>query len=174
MPADSEQRPMGSQPVRTTFPVSVVMERRPIHDNQWITESWQAIGVTVGSSYEGRQENPVPLVTNDSVTQCLWHGLRTELFADEAESYYHNLMVPNPGCYVIVRPADNGTPKPILVTLSFDAAQAYLEGDETVYSVALPPELYRAAEAFVIEHYVPEKRKKRKRVSWKEQTNART
>lgn len=174
MPADRKQQLMGSQAHRTTFPVSVVMERRPIHDNQWATESWQAIGVTVGSAYQGQHENPVPLVENDSVTQILWHGLLVELFADEAESYYHNLMVPSPGCYVIVRPAADGTPQPILVTLSFDAAQAYQEGDETVHSVTLPPELYRAAEAFVIEHYVPEKRKKRKRDSWKEQTNARS
>ena len=172
MPDDREQQPLGSQPLRTTFPVSVVMERRPIHDNRWTTESWQAIGVTVGSTHDGLKENPVPLVSNGSVTQFLWHGLRIELFADEAESYYHNLTVPNPGCYVIARPADNGKPEPVLVTLSFDAAQAYQEGDETVYSVALPPELYRAAEAFVIEHYVPEKRKKRKRDNWKEQSNA--
>ena len=58
-------------------------------------------------------------------------------------------------------------PRPVLVTVSFDAGQAYLEGGETVYSVPLPPQLYRAAEAFVLAHYVPEKRRKRERQDWK-------
>ncbi len=174
MPADSEQQQTGFGPIRTTFPVSVVMERRPIDGNRWATESWKAIGVIVGSAYEGQEQNPVLLVESDSVARFLWHGLRVELFVDEAESYYHNLMVPAPGCYVIVRTADDGIPEPVIVTLSFDAAQSYQEGDETVYSVTLPPELYRAAEAFVIEHYVPEKRKKRKRDNWKEQADVRT
>ncbi len=64
-------------------------------------------------------------------------------------------------------------PEPVLVTLSFDAGQAYLEGDETVYNVPLPPELYRATEAFVLAHYVPEKKNKRKLENWKEQAHVR-
>jgi hypothetical protein len=43
-----------------------------------------------------------------------------------------------------------------------------METDEIVETVAMPPELYRWAERFVLEHYVPEKRKKRKRDNWKE------
>jgi hypothetical protein len=64
-------------------------------------------------------------------------------------------------------------PEPVLVTLSFDAGQAYQEADETVYAVPLPPELYRAAEAFVIAHYVPEKKRKRKLENWKGEAHER-
>ena len=173
MPASREQTETGIGAGATVFPVSVIMERRPVHGNRWVTESWQAIGVTVGAARQGQAENPLPLIEDGGVARFLWSGLRVELFADEAESYYHNLMVPNPGCYVIVRPLDDGTPEPFLVTLSFDAAQAYQEGDETAYNVPLPPELYRAAEAFVIAHYVPEKKKKRKLDNWKGQAHAR-
>ena len=95
------------------------------------------------------------------------------LYRDEAESYYHNLMVGIPGCYVVVREREDGMPEPVLVTLSFDAGQAYLEGDEAVYNVPLPPELCRAAEAFVLAHYVPEKKEKRKLDNWKEQAHGR-
>lgn len=151
-----------------SFPVSVIMERRRISGNRWITESWHALGVTVGDLSGPGSGEPRLLVEGPRAAQYLWTGLRVELFPDEAESYYHNLTVDSPGCYVLARTQDDGMPRPVLVTLSFDAGQAYQEGGETVYSVPLPPELYRAAEAFVLAHYVPEKRRKRERQDWKQ------
>ena len=177
------------------IPVSVIMERRRIQDSPWVTESWQALGVTVGHMAvpaPGRQSGPqsdppagrepgergereagagplgpLLLVQGSAAAQYLWTGLRVDFFPDEAESYYHNLMVAAPGCYIVARPGPDGMLRPVLVTVSFDAAQAYLEGGETVYSVPLPPELYRAAEAFVLANYVPEQRRKRERQDWK-------
>ena len=55
------------------------------------------------------------------------------------------------------------------VSLSFDEAHAYLEGDEQVYAVEIPPELYQWAEAFILTHYVATKKIKRKLKNWKEQ-----
>ena len=156
------------------FPVSVLMERRKVEGNPWISESWKALGVTVGTGPTAADcAGPLCLVSGAEAAQFLWTGLEVELFADEAESYYHNLMVGTPGCYIVVRTRSDGMPEPVLVSLSFDAGQAYQEGDETVYSVPLPPELYRAAEAFVIAHYVPEKKRKRKLENWKEAANER-
>ena len=43
-----------------------------------------------------------------------------------------------------------------------------MEADEVVESVAMPAELYRWVEQYVLENYLPEKRKKRKRDNWKE------
>jgi hypothetical protein len=147
------------------------MERRRVSGNRWVTDSWRAIGVTVGEggAPHAAGPGPVPIVEGPDLAQYLWRGLRVQLFADEAESYYHNLMVGTPGCYIVTRPDPNGLPRPVIVSLSFDAGQAYLEGDETVHAVPLPPELYRAAEAFVLAHYVPEKKTKRKRQNWKAQ-----
>ena len=48
-----------------------------------------------------------------------------------------------------------------------------MESDEAVESVAMPVELYRFVEQFVLEHYLPEKKKKRKRDNWKEGANER-
>ena len=53
-------------------------------------------------------------------------------------------------------------PVPVLVTLSFDEANAYGEGGATVYHVAIPAELYAWVERYVLTHYVPEKKYKRK------------
>ena len=60
-------------------------------------------------------------------------------------------------------------PDPFIVTLSFDEAHAYLEGEDDIFDVDVPPELYRWVEAFVLVNYAPEKRVKRKRKNWKEQ-----
>jgi hypothetical protein len=154
----------------SSFPVSVIMERRRVSDNRWLSERWSAIGVTVGGDQTEAEANPQVIVEGPDAAQCLWRGLTVDLFVDEAESYYHNLMVGTPGCYIVTRPRADGMPEPVIVSLSFDAGQAYSEGDETVHNVALPAELYRAAEAFVLAHYVPEKKKKRKRTNWKEQS----
>jgi hypothetical protein len=54
-----------------------------------------------------------------------------------------------------------------MVTLSYDEAAAYTEVEEEVFAVPMPPEVYRWVENYVLEHYVPEKRRKRKRVDWK-------
>jgi hypothetical protein len=61
---------------------------------------------------------------------------------------------------------------PFLVSLSFDEANAYQEGDGVVYAVAMPPELYRWCEHFVLDHYVPEKKKKRRLTDWRKAGDA--
>ena len=58
-------------------------------------------------------------------------------------------------------------PVPFLVSLSFDEAHAYLEGDDTVFAVDIPAEMYRWIESFVLAHYCPQQLKKRKRKNWK-------
>ena len=65
--------------------------------------------------------------------------------------------------------ADDGRPQPFLVSMSFDEAHAYLEGDDEIYAVDVPPELYRWTEAYVIANYFPEKKKKRKLRDWRAQ-----
>ena len=59
-------------------------------------------------------------------------------------------------------------PLPYLVSLSFDEVHAYLEGDEQIYSVPIPQQLYQWAEAFVLENYVAIKKTKRKLKNWHE------
>lgn len=60
-------------------------------------------------------------------------------------------------------------PVPYLVSLSFDEVHAYLEGDEQVFAVEIPPELYKWSEAFILTHYVATKKTKRKLKNWKTQ-----
>ena len=149
------------------FPVTVVMEKRPAQSSQWIDHVWQAVGITVGDAQDFEGDARVDNVDGES--QLQFHsGFQVSLFVDECGSYYHNLMSPSPKCYIIVRQdEEDDEPLPFLVSLSFDEAHAYLEGDDAVFTAEIPPELYRWTEAFVLAHYCPQKLKKRKRKDWR-------
>jgi hypothetical protein len=157
----------------SSFDVSVIMESRP-SSHLWADESWNAIGV-VAMSEPGQnsgKNREIKLIEQGDIKQFIYSGMKIRLHLDECESYYHNLMSPEPGCFIIASEEDadgneTNVPIPFLVSLSFDEAHAYLEGDATVYSVPIPPELYRWAEAYILENYAPEKRTKRKRTDWK-------
>jgi hypothetical protein len=151
------------------FPVSVILESRPAK-SEWLTESWRVIGITVGSRTDGVNEQPKVINRVGDVTQYICNGLSVALYKDECESYYHNIISPTPRCYVVAHVEDyDDPPDPFIVTLSFDEAHAYLEGEDDIFDVDVPPELYRWVEAFVLVNYAPEKRVKRKRKNWKEQ-----
>lgn len=152
-----------------SFPVSVIMQSKP-SSNQWVDEIWDAVGVVVLSDND--EADVKTIEQGDAGKQLIYSGLKVNLHLDECESYYHNLMSPQLGCFIVAREEDEDgndtdTPIPFLVSLSFDEAHAYLEGDDIVYSVPIPSELYQWTEAFVIQNYTAEKRRKRKRKDWK-------
>jgi len=154
------------------FPVIVVMERRPAEVSAWVDHIWKAVGVTVGNTLDSQHESMVE--QQDGFRLYIYPGYQVNLHIDECDSYYHNLMSPSPQCYVIVRQdEEDDEPRPFIVSLSFDEAHAYLEGDDTVFAVDMPAELYRWTESFVLTHYCPQQLKKRKRKDWRKQASER-
>ncbi len=151
--------------------VSVIMEKRAI-DHAWVDYSYRAIGVVVGESGGDRQIKKI--FTDGEVEHHLITGLVLELHEDECESYYHNLMSPKPGCFIVAEETNDPDemPLPYLVSMSFDEVHAYLEGDEQVYAVEIPAELYQWAEAFILTHYAATKKVKRKLKNWKQESGA--
>jgi len=145
--------------------LAVVMEKQP-STHPWADFRYDALGVVV------REDSDAKTVTriyqDGEVEHFLVTGLSLRLHLDECESYYHNLMSPEPGCFIVASQSDSDAemPLPYLVSLSFDEVHAYLEGDEQIYSVKIPPELYRWAEAYVLTHYVAIKKTKRKLKNW--------
>ena len=153
--------------------VSAVIEKR-VSDNPWIDFSYRAIGVIVGESAASRQIKSI--YEDGEVEHFLVSGLRVRLHEDECESYYHNLMSPKPSFYIVADTPDDPDemPVPYLVSMSFDEVHAYLEGDEQVYAVEIPAELYQWAEAFVLMHYVAVKKTKRKLKNWHGQAGSKS
>jgi hypothetical protein len=147
------------------FQVAVLMERRP-GATRWQPFTWTVAGLVAGEVAASSKSGPVAMPSGDGIRRTLWRGYEVALHADEAESYYFNLMSASPQAFVVVRYDEDGQPSPDLVTLCFDEANAYSEGDEELHNVPMPPELAKWLEAFVIAHYVPEKRIKRKRRPW--------
>jgi len=147
------------------FAVRVLMRPGRLHPQPWMPRTLEVIGVVADSDQAAPHELSVSAAGEDGIQ--IYRGLRVRLHLDEAESYYHNLTVDNPRCFVVTREDDAGEQAPFLVTLSYDEANAYLEGDDQVHAVDLAPELYRWVEAYVLSHYLPAQRKKRKRTEWK-------
>ena len=161
------------QDMPTHFPVVVLMQRQPSKIKFWSDYQWEAIGVMALADNVTQNTTPQLVHEDGQVQHLLYSGFDVHLYIDECESYYYNLISPAPRCYVIARNNEDNIPVPFLVSMSFDEAHAYMETDEEVYAVDVPPELYRWTEEFVLMYYAPEKRKKRKRDDWKNQDDKR-
>ena len=149
-------------------PVAVLVEYQVIHDNRWTDSRWVVTGVVAGEQFSDAGMHCKLVHSNDAGKHYLWTGLSIELHKDDAESFYCNLMSDNPGVFVICDEAQDEPLRPSIVTLSYSEATTYMETDQRVERVAMPAELYRWLEHYVLSNYVPEKKKKRKRVDWKE------
>lgn len=141
--------------------IAVVMQRIAL-ENRWVSEKWEAQGV-VPDAWEPREPREPRVIYEDGRRRhVLYTGLRLELFRDEAESYHLNLTSPEPRVFVLCR-ADDGPPKPALVTASYGEAARWMDGGETVEGVPMPPEIYAWVGAFVEQHYRPQPKKVRQR-----------
>jgi hypothetical protein len=176
MPETSDRNPIQDRkPLPNTFPVAVLLRFQETPDNPWQDGSWSVEGVVVteagAGSGSGRSEQE-PVHSSAGSRLYLSGGFQLELYPDDAESYYQNLMAERPAAFVLCDRLEDGRIQPRHVTLSYAEGSSFMEMEEEVYSVPLAPELHRWLEQYVLEHYVPEKKKKRKRDDWKETGSA--
>ena len=157
------------QPLPDRFTVAVLMERRR-GVTQWQPYVWAPIGLVAGAVAEGPVGVPLEMPADGDAIRELWRGFEVRLHRDELESFYHNLVSPQPLGFVIMREGESDRRLPALVTLCFDEANAYAEAGEQIEPVPMPPELVQWLEQFVVENYVPERRTRRERRAWKEET----
>lgn len=148
---------------REQLPVAVQLTRKPA-TNPWISVVWEVSGIVAGDGLDRDAAGITRVHEADGETRYLATGLSLRLHRDECESYYYNLVSESPTLFVVCRDPDSESdvPMPFLLTASFDAAAAYSEVDTPVHTVAMPPPVYEWVEAFVLDHYVPVKRIKRK------------
>ena len=157
-------------PLATTFPAVVVI-RRQAAVNRWQRHSWRLAEIVLGRS-DAHARSELQLRCDGE--RYIWSGLVLQLYKDQAESYYHNLLAPQPSVYVVTRRDELDCPEPFLVSASFDEAHAYMETDDgDAHALPLPPVLLEPLERFVLTHYVPEPRRKRRRQDWKNQAETR-
>ncbi|NVK31010.1 MAG: DUF3305 domain-containing protein [Gammaproteobacteria bacterium] len=135
---------------KVRWSIAVVFEQ--IESNsKWLSHQWRCVGVAPSHSI-------------DSVTSSgafLFHPSHIELHEDEVDGYFHNISAQRVKCFAAYS-LENDRPVIQCTTFSWDLADSYGQGECTVDAVPLPAELYPEFEAFVLEHYCPQPRKKRR------------
>jgi hypothetical protein len=155
---------------RLELPVTVLVECRQARSGRWLEEQWEAVAVMAGEDVLNDASSTTLVHEDAECRRYLWSGLKLKLYKDACESYWYNLMSGKPYLYVIcyMNESEDGveTLSPVLVSADQQEASGHMETDDRVFSVPMPEQVYLKVERFVVEHYVPEQKKKRKRTQW--------
>lgn len=136
--------------------VAVIMERLTL-DNKWCSEKWEAIGIIPDIS-GGNKESRV--IFEDALQkQILFPGFDVTLHRDEAEGYYLNLSSPLPKVFVTWRSQDD-LAVPYIVTVSYNEAARWMDSNEQVDGVPMPPDIAEWLGDYVNQNYKPEPKKR--------------
>ena len=145
--------------------VAVIMRCERI-DNRWQPWRWSLAEVVMHDPAFGTE--PRQLLNDEREQRWIFPGFRVELFRDDAEGYHLNVESPAPCWFVLWRmDEDDGgdaprLARPVEVSLSYHEAGRWLDAQERVEQVPVPPEVLEVLQAFVAENYQPEpKRRKR-------------
>jgi hypothetical protein len=138
-----------------TITVDVWMEKRPV-SSRWVDHEWHVSAVTL---------------SGDPAPHPEWEkhaGHEVSLFRDEAEGYFLNVSTREAKVFVMWRMDDetNNTAVPHTVTVSYNEAARLMDAQEKVEAVPIPDAMLPWLEAYVAEHYKPEPKKKRAKVSF--------
>ena len=130
-----------------------------------MVDSWSAVGVLPAKETK-KGMTCTSIYRDEKDEQFLHEGHFIELFDDEAESYYANLT----GAKTAAEDEEEDTFEPLLVTLSYSEMTSYIEVDTPVFDLPIPAPVYEWVEGWVLENYHPEKKHKRKRKKWVDET----
>jgi len=150
---------------RPALTVAVVM-RRETQPNRW--EDWRFSIDDVVPDEAAFGAAPRLLRDDGRNARWLHPGFRAALYADEGEGYYLNLSSGAPVWFVMWR-RDEDDPSqaaPQAVTLSYNEAGRWLDAQERVDNVPLPPDVAEWLQAWTDEHYRPEPKERRRPASF--------
>ena len=151
---------------RLSFPVAVVLERRINHSKKWVIPSWHIYTIVAGENVDQSYQQ-VTLPGSEEIHRTFHSGLSLDLYKDGGEGYWYNLLSKEPYLFVICD-GEQGDMEitPFFVTANQDEATGYLESDDIVLSAPMPEEIRDMLEQYVVDHYEPQIKKKRKRKDW--------
>ena len=138
--------------------VSAVLLKKP-SPNKWASASWRLLG-----SLPGLTESQLADAASDGELHIL-ADLSLTLYSQHCDAYYINLTSVQPKLYFVCTDNEKSL-EPIVLTLDFDEATAFMESGERVLEAPLSEALCLWLEQFVVKHYQPEKLKKRRRTDW--------
>lgn len=146
---------------RPALDVAVVIEREA-SPNRWEDWRFRIAEVVPDEGAFGRE--PRLLRDDGKLARWLHPGFRLELFRDEAEGYHLNLTSGAPVWFVTWRlhEDDPSRASPVIVSVSYNEAGRWLDAQERVDNVPLPPELVAWLQAYTDAHYQPEPKQRRR------------
>ncbi len=158
---------------RPSLEVAVVMRKERIEGamSRWQTDRWVLDEVQLQEPGFGTE--PRMLYKNESMQRWLHGGLRVELFEDDAEGYQLNASTPAPCWFVLWRMeeeagiADEPLARPVVVSLSYHDASRWLDAQEMVEQVPVPPAVLEWMQSFIAVHYQPEAKRVKRPESFK-------
>ena len=127
---------------------------------------WNVLGIVAGNAITTPGERCQVIHEDAERTETLWPGFDLVLFKDTAESYWYNLTAASPSLFVICHEDEDYELAPVHISANYDEAGAHMEADDIVFSAPMPPEIYQWLERYVLENYVPQQPRKRKREKW--------
>ncbi len=153
---------------RVSIPVAVVLERKIDPSKKWAYPSWRLYAVVAGEKIQTVHQQ-VTIHDNGAIQRTFHGGLKVDLFKDGSEGYWYNLLSDDPYLFVVCD-GEQGDMEitPVFVTANQDEATGHLESDDIVLSSSMPEEIRDLLERYVVNHYKPEIKKKRKRKDWLE------
>ncbi len=153
---------------RIKIPVAVVLQRKIDASKKWVYPSWSVAAIMAGENIQQKKQELAPDEIEDTM-RSFHDGLSLELFKDGSEGYWYNLLSDEPYLFVICEGEQGAMQiEPMLVTANQDEATGHLESDDIVLSIKMPDEIRDLLERYVVDHYQPVVKKKRKRRDWLE------
>ena len=155
------ERPDPASDLRERIDVAVVMDRETAPNRH---EDWRFRIVEVVPDEVAFGSEPRVLRDDGRVRRTLHPGFSIELFRDQADGYHLNLGSGTPVWFVVWRIDDEEPSRawPETVSLSYTEAGRWLDAQERVDNVPLPPEIAAWLQRYTDEHYKPEPKKRRR------------
>ena len=153
--------------LRPSIDVAVLMRREPVQGAMARWQTWRWVLADVVPQQASFGQAPSLLRKSEHETLFLYPAWCVSLFKDDAEGYWLNATSPTP-CYFVmwrmVDPEDGSEPvaEPQAVSLSYHDAGRWMDAQETVETVPVPPEVVTWLQDFSSQHFVPEEKKRQR------------
>jgi hypothetical protein len=138
-----------------SMPVAIIMQRRAVTHRWGTMDSWSAVGVVPDRG----NLTPVQQLSDSPEREYyLVSGVELELYTDENESYYENVMSPDPKVFVLWRMEEDRA-MPARASVSYVEGTRMFDSGESADGVTMPAEIYAWVAGYLREHFTPSPRK---------------
>ena len=140
-----------------SMPVAFIMQRRAVVHKWGAMDSWSAVGVVPD---RGGLAALQMLSESAERDYYLVSGIELELYTDENEGYYENLMAPDSKVFVLWRMVD-GRAMPARASVSYVEGTRMFDSGEDADGVTMPAEIYQWVASYLRDNFPPRPRKGR-------------